>query len=105
MVGGENQLARFFRVFGHGNASGGQQRQGFVVNAAFGQGDGDAHSAAVGKGGVSGDAFDVGAQSAQLVFHAVVAAVQVVNALDGGFTVRHQTGDHQTGRGAQIRGD
>ena len=36
LVGGENQLARFFRVVQHLNAGCAQQRQGFFKDAAFG---------------------------------------------------------------------
>ena len=39
---------------------------------------------------------------AQLGFHAVVAAVQVVDAVDQGLALGHQAGDHQAGRGAQV---
>ena len=37
LVGGQNQLARFFRVFQHLNAGRAQQRQGFFKDAALGQ--------------------------------------------------------------------
>jgi hypothetical protein len=50
------------------------------------------------------DPFDVRADAAQLGFHLVVAAVQVVDAIDHGLAVGHQAGDDQAGGGAQVGG-
>ncbi len=38
LVGREDELARGFRVFQHLDARGREQRQGFIEDAAFGQG-------------------------------------------------------------------
>src|SRR5262249_55255586 len=46
--------------------------------------------------------LDPGAERAQLRFERLVAAVEVVDALDDGLSLRHQAGDHQAGRGAQV---
>src|SRR5690606_40765267 len=46
----------------------------------------------------------MGADRAQLLFHALIAAVQVVDAFDGGFAEGGQAGDDQAGRGAQVGG-
>ena len=41
LVGGQDQLARFFGIFEHLDARGFEQRQGFIKDASFGQGQGD----------------------------------------------------------------
>src|SRR5690606_5326284 len=48
------------------------------------------------------DALDIRAQRLELVLHAFVAAVQMVDAFDGGLAAGRQAGDHQAGRGAQV---
>src|SRR5450830_638909 len=46
--------------------------------------------------------LDAGTELGQLLLDALVAAVQVVDALDHGFPLGHQPGDHQAGGGPQI---
>src|SRR6266508_2948921 len=41
---------------------------------------------------------------AQLLFNALIAAVDVVDAIDDGLVFGHQRGQHQRGRGAQVAG-
>jgi len=41
LIGGENELARLLRIFKHFDAGCSKQRQGFVKNSPFGQGQGD----------------------------------------------------------------
>src|SRR5690606_24944436 len=48
-------------------------------------------------------ALYVGAQRAQFLFHAFVAAIQVIDAIYGGLALGGQAGDHQAGGGAQVR--
>ena len=49
-------------------------------------------------------ALDARTQLGELFLDALVAAVEVVDALDGGLPRRNQTGQHQTGRGTQVGG-
>ena len=42
------------------------------------------------------------AKRAQLVFHALVAAIQMIDPLDKGFTFSGEPGNHEARRGAQI---
>src|SRR5437868_3764275 len=48
--------------------------------------------------------LDVGADAAQLRFHLVVAAVQVVDAVDDSLAFGHEARDHEACRGAQVGG-
>src|SRR5690606_23886581 len=57
-----------------------------------------------GTGWSAGEAFDVGAAAAQFFFEAFEAAVEVVDAVDGGFALSGETGDDERDRGAQIGG-
>ena len=50
------------------------------------------------------DSLDVGPKGAQFDFHAVVATVEVVDAVDQRLAIGHEAGDHQTGRGTQVGG-
>src|ERR1019366_9518752 len=50
-------------------------------------------------------AADFGAHSFQFFFDVLVAAVQVIDAVDDGLAVRDQGGEHERGGGAQVRGE
>ena len=58
--------------------------------------------AAARQGRSPGDPPDARTELRELLFDALVAAVDVVDPIDGGVTVRHQPGEHQTRRGPQI---
>jgi hypothetical protein len=93
-VGADDQLARRFRIFGRHDAGRRQQRQGFLEDAALGQGESDhafSHPDARAQAGHVG-ALDV---------QPFVAAIEMVDALDQRLALRHQAGDDQAGRGAQ----
>src|SRR5690606_9521745 len=49
------------------------------------------------------DASDIGAAGAKLLFHALEAAIQVIDAADRRLTFGHKTGDDQRHGGAKIR--
>ena len=48
--------------------------------------------------------FDLCAQLHEFFFYALVAAIDVINAVDQGFALRDQTRQHQPGRSPQIGG-
>src|SRR5262245_8510918 len=48
--------------------------------------------------------LDRGAAARQFLLQPLEAAVQMVNAVDGGLTLRHQPGDDQRDRGTQVGG-
>eukprot|EP01022_Parablepharisma_sp_SALTPOND_P017907 TRINITY_DN290_c1_g1_i2.p1 TRINITY_DN290_c1_g1~~TRINITY_DN290_c1_g1_i2.p1 ORF type:complete len:1623 (-),score=570.02 TRINITY_DN290_c1_g1_i2:20056-24924(-) len=50
------------------------------------------------------DALDIGTDGRQLGFHAVIATVEVVDALHHRLALGSQAGDHQRGRRAQVGG-
>src|SRR5712671_7354025 len=50
------------------------------------------------------DARDIGADGAKFFHDALVAAVDVVDAVDGGFAAGDQGGEDQAGAGAEVRG-
>ena len=102
-------LRERLRVFEHLDAGRLQQRQRLVEDAALRQGQRD-HGAMPAmpdahrpqSSGVVTQPLDVGADGAQLGFHPVVAAVEVVDALDQRLALGDEAGDHQAGRGAQV---
>ena len=50
------------------------------------------------------EAFDVGAEGGEFLFDVFVAAVEVVDAADGGGAVGDESGDDEGGAGAQVAG-
>src|SRR4051812_49033901 len=50
------------------------------------------------------EALDARAERRELALEPLVAAVEVVDAVDDGLAFGHQAGDHQPGRGAQVGG-
>src|SRR5580765_4941884 len=48
------------------------------------------------------DATDLGAHGLELLFDALVSAVDMIDAVDNGFAVSHQRGDDQRGGSAKI---
>src|ERR1700720_1004132 len=57
-----------------------------------------------GSGSEGVEALDVRPEGLELFDDALVAAINVVNALDEGFTFGHQRGEHQPGAGPQVGG-
>src|SRR5690625_1436435 len=51
----------------------------------------------------SGNSSNVGAQLLQLLFDALVATIDMIDAIDDGGALRRQPGNHQARRGAQVR--
>ena len=51
------------------------------------------------------DAADLGSYCAQLFFDVFVATVDVIDAIDDGFSVGDQCGEDKRGRGAQVGGE
>ena len=49
------------------------------------------------------DATNVGAEGTELFHDVLVAAVDVIDAVDGGFAPGDQRGEHQPGRRTQVR--
>ena len=49
-----------------------------------------------------GDAFDAGADAAEFVFDAFVAAIDVIDAVDPGGVVGYQAGENERSAGAQV---
>src|SRR6266508_840170 len=60
-------------------------------------------SASVSGGGMLAQPLDVGAENVELLLESLVAAVQVVDAGDLGGAARREAGQHERGRGAEIR--
>ena len=67
----------------------------------FGRGDGDVGSAAEPVEDVA-HAADLGAYAAEFFFEALVAAVEVVDAVEDGFAVGDQGSEDEGGGGAQV---
>ena len=100
-VGIDDQLARGLRMLERNDARRCQERQGFLEDAALRQGDGDAvHGEIRAKKPILPQPPHAGAERTELLLKMLVAAVEMVDALDHGFALGHQSGDDQAGRGA-----
>ena len=124
VVGIQDQLAAGLGVFCCLKTGGLEQWQGLFEDASLGERDGEplvvghgfGHSRQQDGSGVgqqrvkaavqcsSVHAPDDGAQRGQLLFDIVVAAIDMVDAVDQRVALGDQASEHQAGRGAQIGG-
>ena len=84
----------------------GQQRQGLLEDAPLGQGDGERGVEVHGVAALlrTTRAGSVAPRAGELGLDGLVAAVEVVDAVDQGLALGHQARQHQAGGGAQVGG-
>ncbi len=100
-IGRQDEFARGLGIARHRDARPRQHGQGVFENSSLGQCEGQ-HVGSLLAADAVADTFDLRAQAAQLDLHGVIAAVEVIDAVDHGFAFSRQRRHHQAGRGAKV---